>query len=54
MHSIIIAIDGEKVETSTDLQEVIFAKPIDSTVIVTIIRDGEKLDKSVVLGKLKQ
>ncbi len=50
---VIIAIDGNRVETTSELQNYIYEKNIGDTVTVTVYRDGEELDCDVVLGELE-
>ena len=50
---VIIAIDGNRVETTSELQNYIYEKNIGDTVTVTVYRDGEELDCGVVLGELE-
>jgi serine protease Do len=52
-YDIIIAIDGNKVETTSELQKYLYEKNIGDTVTVTVNRDGQNLDFDVVLGELE-
>lgn len=51
---VIIAVDGESIETSSQLQERIFSKETGDTVTVTIIRDGNEQDIEVTLATIPQ
>lgn len=53
-YDIIIAIDGERIEDSGQLQEIIFAKNIGDEVTVTVQRGNETRDFTVTLGELEQ
>ena len=50
---IIIAIDGNKVETTTELQKYLYEKNIGDTVEVTVSRDNKEVKLKVVLGELE-
>ena len=52
-YDIIIAVDGEKVESTSDLQEYLFTKNIGDTVTITVYRDGAQHDYQVVLEELQ-
>lgn len=51
-YDIIIAIDGNKVENTAQLQKYLYEKQIGDTVKITVSREGKKLDFDVVLGEL--
>ena len=50
---IIIAIDGNKVETTTELQKYLYEKNIGDTAEITVNRDGKEVKLEVVLGELE-
>ncbi len=50
---IIIAIDGKKVETTTELQKYLYEKNIGDTAEITVNRDGKEVKLEVVLGELE-
>ncbi len=45
----IIAVDGEPVQSASDLQEVLFAHEPGDTVTLAVVRDGEQIEISVTL-----
>lgn len=49
---VIIAVDGQSIENSSQLQEIIFAKQAGDTVTVTIIRNGNEQEVEVTLQAL--
>jgi serine protease Do len=51
-YDIIIAVDGQKVEDSIQLQELIFSKKVGEQVTVTVVRDNAQKDYTVTLGEL--
>lgn len=51
-YDIIIAVDGNKVENTAELQKYLYEKQIGDTVKITVNRDGKELDFDVVLGEL--
>lgn len=52
-YDIIIGIDGNKVENTSELQKYLYEKQIGDTVKVTVNRNGKELDFDVVLGELE-
>ena len=50
---IIIAIDGNKVETTSELQKYLYEKAIGDTVEVTVDRNGKEMKFNVTLGELE-
>lgn len=53
-YDIIIAIDGEKITSSYQLQEIIFGHKVGDKVNVKVMRDDKELTFSVTLGELSQ
>ena len=53
-YDIIIAVNGEKIETGNQLQEAIFAMDVGDEVTVTVQRGNEQKDFKVTLGELSQ
>jgi regulator of sigma E protease len=49
----ITAIDGEKIDTFSDLQQIVMARP-DQRVIVELVRDGEAMSREVTIGSREQ
>ncbi|NOX54822.1 MAG: trypsin-like serine protease [Planctomycetes bacterium] len=47
---LIIAVDGEKVETWDDLMSIVERKQPGDRVVVTVLREGRRLDVPVILG----
>ncbi len=53
-NDIIIAVDGEKIATSYELQEKIFSYQVGDTVTVQVLRDNQKIDLQITLAELAE
>ena len=51
---VIVAIDGEKIDTQQDLAQIMNNHRAGDTVRITIYRNKKKMDVSVTLGELRE
>lgn len=50
---IIIAIDGKKLSSATTIQDILEEKEVKDIIVLTIIRNGKKIDKKITLAERK-